>query len=105
MLDFDALVLGPIYSTFGSPAVLTIGPITHEIVVVDFTKGISVEDESGVGIQTIRPAVDVRRQTLTALSVELDDLPDYSLTLNGAVWTIKTLIEGDVEVRLILMQS
>ncbi len=46
MIDFDALVLGPVYDTFGKPAVLTIGPSTYDLVVVDNTKGVSVEDDS-----------------------------------------------------------
>ena len=105
MLDFDALVLGPVYKTFGKSAVLTIGPSTYELVAVDFTKGVSVEDDGGVGIQTIRPAVDVRRNTLTAFGISLDDLPGSALALNGTDWTIKTFIEGEAEVRLILMQG
>jgi hypothetical protein len=104
MLDFDSLVLGPVYKTFGKPAVLTIGPSTYDLAVVDFTKGITVEDD-GVGIQTVRPAADVRRNTLAALGISLDDLPGSALALNGTDWTIKTFIEGEAEVRLILMHS
>src|SRR6185312_12234584 len=70
MLDFDALVLGPVYDTFGTPAVLTIGPATHQLIVVDYSKGMEI-DEGGAGIQTIRPVADVRRATLVALGVQL----------------------------------
>jgi hypothetical protein len=104
VIDFDALVLGPVYDTFGKPAVLTIGPSTYELVAVDFTKGVTVDD-SGVGIQTIRPAVDVRRSALVALGISLDDLPSATLALNGTDWTVKTFIESEAEVRLILMQN
>jgi hypothetical protein len=104
MLDFDQLVLGPVYETFGKPAALTVGPSTYDVVVVDFTKGVSVEDGS-VGIQTIRPAVDVRRKVIEPLGVDLDDLPGAVLSLNSTNWTVKTFIEAEAEIRLILMQN
>ena len=104
MIDFDALVLGPVYDTFGKPAVLTIGPITYDLVVVDYTKGVTVEDESAIGVQTIRPAADVRRTALVAAGIELDDLVDGQLALAGTTWRIKSLIENEADVRLILMQ-
>ena len=103
MLDFDALVLGPVYDTFGAPAVLTIGPATHQLTVVDYTKGVAVE-EGGVGIQTVRPVADVRRATLGAIAVEAEHLIDGTLALNGVNWRIKSLLENEAEIRLILMQ-
>jgi len=105
MLDFDALVLMPVYDTFGAPAVLTIGPVTHQLTVVDYTKGIAVEDGVGAGIQTIRPVADVRRARLAAIGVQLDDLVDANLELNGVNWRIKSLLENEAEIRLILMQA
>lgn len=105
MLDFDALVLGPIYETFGAPAVLTIGPTAYPMVAVDYTKGVTVEEGSAVGIQTVRPAADIRRKALAAAGIEPDDLVDAQLALNGANWTIKSLIENEAEIRLILMQD
>ena len=105
MIDFDALVLGPVYDTFGKPAVLTIGPSTYDLVVVDYTKGVSVEDDSAIGVQTIRPAAEVRRTALAAAGIELDDLVDGQLALAGTTWRIKSLIENEADVRLILMQG
>ena len=102
MLDFDALVLGPVYDTFGKPAVLTIGPTAYEFVVLDNTKGVSVEDESAIGVQTIRPAADIRRDALVSAAIALDDLIDAQLA--GTIWRIKSLIENETDVRLILMQ-
>ena len=32
MIDFDALVFGPVYGTFGKPAVLTIGSASYDLV-------------------------------------------------------------------------
>ena len=104
MIDFDALVLGPVYDTFGKPAVLTIGPSTYDLVVVDYTKGVTVEDDGAIGVQTIRPAADVRRTALVAAGIELDDLVDGQLALAGTTWRIKSLIENEADVRLILMQ-
>jgi hypothetical protein len=104
VIDFDVLVLGPVYDIFGKPAVLTIGPSTYDLVVVDYTKGVSVEDDGGIGVQTIRPAADVRRSALAAAGIALDDLVDGQLELAGTAWRIKSLIENEAEVRLILMQ-
>ena len=105
MFDFDALVLGPVYGTFGSPAALSIGPLTYDLIVVDYTKGVSVEDDGAVGIQTIRPAADVRRIALATAGIALDDLIDAEVTLAGTTWRIKSLIESEAEVRLILLQA
>ena len=104
MLDFDQLVLGPVYETFGKAASLTIGPSTYDLTVVDFIKGVTVDD-GGVGIQTIRPAVDVRRKVIEPLGIDLDDLPGAALSLDGTDWTINTFTEGEAEIRLILMQN
>ena len=105
MIDFDALVLGPVYDTFGKPAILTIGPSTYDLVVVDYTKGVSVEDDGGIGVQTIRPVADIRRTALAAAGIALDELVDAQLALAGTTWCIKSLIENEVDVRLILMQG
>jgi hypothetical protein len=48
---------------------------------------------------------DVRRATLVALGVQLDDLVDANLELSGANWRIKSLLENEAEIRLILMQA
>ena len=105
MIDFDALVLGPVYDTFGKPAVLAIGPSTYDLVVVDYTKGVSVEDDGGIGIQTIRPAADARRTAIAAIGLQLDDLIDARLELSGVNWRIKSILENQADVRLVLMQS
>jgi hypothetical protein len=104
MIDFDALVLGPVYDTFGKPAVLTIGPSTYDVVVIDYTKGVTVEEDGAIGVQTIRPVADIRRTALAAAGIELEDLADGQLALAGTTWRIKSLIESEADVRLILMQ-
>lgn len=104
-IDFDAVVLGPVYGTFAKPAVLTIGPASYELEVIDNTKGVSVEEAGLVGVQTVRPAVDVRRTTLLLNSIKFDDLVDAQLSLDGVNWRVKSLIENAGELRLILMQD
>jgi hypothetical protein len=104
-IDFNAVVLGPVYETFGKSAVLTIGPARYDVEVIDNTKGVSVEEGGLIGVQTIRPAVDVRRTTLLLNGIKLDDLVDGQLALDGAAWRIKSFIESAGELRLILMQD
>jgi hypothetical protein len=104
-IDFNAVVLGPVYDAFAKPAVLTIGPETYDVEVIDNTKGVSVEEGGLVGVQTIRPAVDVRRTTLLLHGIKFDDLVDGRLDLDGATWRIKSFIENTGELRLILMQD
>ena len=69
MIDYDAVVFDPVYDTFGELAVLSIGSSSYDIVVIDNTKGVSVEDGSIAGMHTIHPAVDVRRSSLSARSL------------------------------------
>ena len=104
MIDFDALVLGPVYDAFGEPAVLTIGSASYNVTVIDHTAGVEVED-SGIGLQTIRPAVDMRRSALTALGIAIADLPGGQVLLGTIAWRIKTVIENGLELRLIVMQD
>ena len=105
-IDFDALVLGPVYETFGELAVLTMGSGSYDVAVLDHTKGVSVEDGNIVGVQTIRPAVDVRR---TSLDVHRHQ---DSTTWSGGqiVFGVhdlahQNLIENGQELRLIVMQD
>ena len=105
MIDFDALVFGPVYDTFGEPAVLTLGPASYDVVVIDNTKGVTIDDGGMIGVQTIRLAVDVRRSALVALGIAIGDLIDGELAFNGATWRIKSFLENGDELRLILMQD
>jgi len=104
VIDFDALVLGPVYDAFGEPAVLTLGVTSYDLTVIDHTAGIEVED-GGIGLQTIRPAVDMRRSAVTALGIAIADLIGGELVLGGATWRIKTVIENGLELRLVMMQD
>jgi hypothetical protein len=105
MIDFDALVLGPAYGTFGQPAVLTLGAISHDVEVIDNTNGIAVEEGGTIGVQTIRPVVDVRRSTLAALGIAVGDLIGGEIVVNGVTWRIKSFLENGGELRLILIAT
>ena len=104
MIDFDALVLDPVYATFGEPAVLTLRSASYDLTVIDHTKGVAVED-GGIGLQTIRPAVDVRRSALAALGIAVADLVGGQVVFGVTAWRIKTVIENGPELRLIVMQD
>jgi hypothetical protein len=104
VIDFDALVLGPVYDAFGEPAVLTLSSARYDLTVIDHTQGVEVED-GGVGLQTIRPVVDLRRSAFTAPGVAIADLIGGELELGGATWRIKSVIENGFELRLIVMQD
>ena len=104
MIDFDALVLDPVYATFGEPAVLKLGAASYDVTVIDYAKGVEVED-GGMGVQTIRPAMDLRRSTLTALGIAVADLVGGQLVFGASTWRIKSVIENGLELRLIVMQD
>lgn len=104
MIDFDALVLGPVYDAFGEPAVLTLSSARYDVSVIDHTEGVEVE-EGGIGLQTIRPAVDLRRSALTALGIAIANLVGGEVVLGATAWRIKTVIENGLEVRLVVMQD
>ena len=104
MIDFDALVLDPVYDTFGEPAVLTLQSGSYDVTVIDHTQGIAVED-GGIGVQTIRPAVDVRRSALAAHGIAVADLVSGQVVFGVTAWRIKTVIENGLELRLIVMRD
>ena len=103
MIDFDALVFGPVYDTFGQPAVLTIGSSSYDLVVIDNTKGVTVDEGTAIGVQTIHPAADVRRSALNNLGIVFADLIDGEIAFGGTTWRIKSFLENGDELRLILM--
>jgi hypothetical protein len=105
MIDFDALLFGPIYGTFGQPAELTIGSASYDVTVIDNTKGVTVDEGGMIGVQTIRPAADIRRSALVRLGIVFSDLVDGEIAINGTAWRIKSFLENGDELRLILMQG
>ena len=103
MIDFDALVFGPVYDTFGQPAVLTIGSSSYDVVVIDNTRGVTVDETGSIGVHTIRPAADLRRSALATLGLAADDLVNGEIEFGDAAWVIKSIVENGDELRLVLM--
>jgi hypothetical protein len=104
MIDFDTLLFGPAYRVFADPAVLTIGAASYTVDVIDGTRGIAVDDSAMVGVETVRPVVDVRRRQLVQNGIAVDDLIDAVVMLAGQTWRIKSPLElSRDELRLILM--
>ena len=84
---------------------LTIGPARYDLVVIDHTKGVTVDEAGMIGVQTIRPAVDVRRSAIVGLGITFGDLVDAEVAFNGATWRIKSFLDNGDELRVILMQG
>jgi hypothetical protein len=104
VIDFDALVFGPVYGTFAQPATLTIGSAVHIIDVIDGTRGVAVEEGGPIAVETIRPVADVRMRQLADKGIAVADLIDAELLLAGETWRIKAPLElRRDELRLILM--
>ena len=91
--------------TFGQPAVLTLGQASFDLTVIDNTRGITVDEAGSIGVQTIRPAADVRRSDMTRLGLAARDLVDGVIAFGDTAWIIKTVLEQGQELRLILIQS
>ncbi len=95
MIDFEALMLDPLYATLGVPASITIPAdgssdelTITDITVIDKTGGIATGDQP-VQVETIEPACCIRRAELTANGLTLANLDGASITFNGSRWTIK----------------
>jgi len=99
-----------IYSSFiATDAVLSSSGKTINVRATDETKGTVIPGGPGQ-VETIRPTCRVRMSELAGIDV--GDLPDGSLTMNGQSWIIKATQmrpspEGELagEVMLILMSE
>jgi hypothetical protein len=84
---------------------------TVNVRVTDETKGTVIPGGPGQ-VETIRPTCRVRALDLVSASIDVADLPDGGITLNGQSWIIKATQmrpspEGELagEVMLILMSE
>lgn len=120
MIDYGALLYGPNYLILGVEAVLTL-PATDgaeiTLTALDKTAGVEIggssvdgRDNSFTTVQTILPAAVVRASEL--LGVDLTDLEDSRLAMNGKTWRVKSYMlkpspkgEGDGEIYLILSEQ
>ena len=91
-MNLDEIILTPVYSSFGTDAVLTIGQTAHDVRVIDQTDGVEIE-AGGMSMPSIKPAACVRATALAALGIEQDQLLDATLVFNGATWTVKNIRE------------
>lgn len=90
-MTFDSLVNMPIFDVFGVPATITYGADqTLELVAIDKTRGVEIEDQN-VGIISVRPVAAVRAASLAG--IDLADIEEGTITLNGVPWRIKAVME------------
>jgi hypothetical protein len=111
MTYWNANLYDPIYaSAIGvSATIASSGGQSGTIRAVDKTTGISIPD-ARTQIDTVRPVAKVRARELAALGIAVADLPDGTITLNGATWRIKSYQpdpspegEADGQIMLILL--
>ena len=110
MIDYGALLYGPVFDVLGVEATLTLDvtdaePVT--LTVLDKTAGVEVGDKFTVS--TILPAAMVRVSELTTNGLAIASLRGVTITFNGKSWTImrheyrpSPKGEGDGELLLIL---
>ncbi|TIL34316.1 hypothetical protein [Mesorhizobium sp.] len=111
LIDFDALLFGPVYTVLGETARLTVKDgFPQDLSAIDETAGVEVLD--GPSISTIRPAATVRSSELAEKGIAVADLPGAALTLNGKDWTVVAHQylptpkgETQAEIRLILEEN
>ena len=90
MIDFNALLLNPIYTTLGVPARLTLSDGRgFDITVIDKTSGVHVGNN--VEVPTVLPAAAIRYSELATLGMNKNDIEDGTLTFNGYTWTISNV--------------
>ncbi len=92
-----------------SATIASSGGQSGSIRAVDKTTGISIPD-ARTQIDTVRPVALVRARELETLGILVSDLPEGTLTINGATWRIKSYRpasspegEADGEIMLILL--
>lgn len=106
-LDYSALCLQFIYDILASEMTLEDGSVVS---VIDKTAGIAVSD--AIGIETLKPAVAVRKQSLIALDIDIEELLDMEVIVNGKTFTVISTKpspgingEDDGEVYLMLQEA
>lgn len=110
MMDWQASMYDPVYNALGVSATLaSAGGQSGTLTAVDKTAGILIPD-ARTQIDTIRPVALVRARELEAAGILVSDLPEGTITLNGATWRIKSYQprpspqgEVDGEIMLILL--
>lgn len=90
LIDYQKLLLDPIYNTLGVTAALTLADSTviMGLTVIDKTAGVQLGDHDAQ-LDTLEPACCVRHATLTTLGLVPVDLEGGSIEFNGSRWKIK----------------
>ena len=90
-MDFDSLVNMPLFDVFGVPARITyFGTQFIDLIAIDRTRGVEIEDQN-VGVISVRPVAAVRASALAG--IDLVDIEDAIIELNGVTWRIKAVME------------
>ena len=89
-MNFDNIVLSPLYQTFGADAVLRIGQTDHALRVIDQTDGIEVSG-GPLSMPTVKPVAMCRITDIAGLGLTNGQLIDALLTVNGSTWTVKNV--------------
>lgn len=112
MIDFDGLLLAPIYGTFGVEATLTtVDGVVKTLTVKDETSGVILESSNNnFQLATSKPAACVRVSELTDKSLTRKDLSSAAISFNGNDWKVvaiqpKPVSSGPGEFYLILQSA
>lgn len=87
-MDYQGLMLDPIYNTLGVPGVIHVDTAESNIVVMDK----SVPSEGNIGVETLSflPHARVRVVEFLARGLNPDDIDGNTIVFNGVTWTIKS---------------
>jgi hypothetical protein len=92
LIDYQTLLLDPIYRTLGVAAAITLGDSAETVVsgltVIDKTDGVQLGDHDAQ-VDTLEPACCIRYSELTANDLRPVDLEGGSIEFNGSRWKIK----------------
>ncbi|MES0176870.1 hypothetical protein [Mesorhizobium sp. M0006] len=90
-MDYTSLLYAPVYAVLGVPAVLTLcgGQPPMTLMAMDKTAGVVVGGGGRFGseVETIAPAAAVQATDLA--DIDLADLRNASLEMNGKTWTVR----------------
>lgn len=89
LIDYGAVLYGPLYDVFGVEAILTIADGEPPLTVTIKPQLAGVAIGSPVEVQTMQPAAFVRRSELADNDLCAADLDGGSLEFDGKCWRIE----------------
>lgn len=88
-IDYDALLLDPIYQRIGIAAqFVSLDGARADLIVLDKTAGVELAD-GPVALHTSRPAACVRVSELINNSLDRSKMKNGRLTFNGGSWNVE----------------